>query len=105
MTVEEARLEANQNGGDVYGPAFKPSPNSGRPSEESQGFKPDPGNLAVRDYRGASGNVAMVGLRTQLAIERAGLETPHLKRGAPDFYPSGPQLKANARSGEGPRDW
>jgi len=29
----------------------------GRPSEESQGFKPDPGNLAVRDYRGASGNV------------------------------------------------
>ena len=30
----------------------------------------------------------MVGLRTQLAIERAGLETPHLKRGAPDFYPS-----------------
>ena len=30
----------------------------------------------------------MVGLRTQLAIERAGLE-PHLKRGAPDFYPSG----------------
>jgi hypothetical protein len=37
---------------------------------------------------GASGNVAMVGLRTQLAIERAGLETPHLKRGAPDFYPS-----------------
>ena len=30
----------------------------GRPSEESQGFKPDPGNLAVRDYRGASGNVS-----------------------------------------------
>ena len=62
---------------------------SGRATEESRGFKPDPGNLAVRDYRGASGNVAMVGLRTQLAIERAGLETPHLKRGAPDFYPSG----------------
>jgi hypothetical protein len=61
----------------------------GRPTEDSRGFKPDPGNLAVRDYRGASGNVAMVGLRTQLAIERAGLEIPHLKRGAPDFYPSG----------------
>jgi hypothetical protein len=30
--------------------------------EESQGFKPDPGNLAVRHYRGASGNVAMVEL-------------------------------------------
>src|ERR1039457_6504445 len=24
----------------------------GRPTEESRGFKPDPGNLAVRDYRG-----------------------------------------------------
>src|SRR3954451_2763102 len=48
----------NQNGGGVYGPAFKPLRNLGRPSEESQGFKPDPGNLAVRDYRGASRNVS-----------------------------------------------
>src|ERR1700680_3574868 len=62
----------------------------GRPTEESRGFKPDPGNLAVRDYRGASGNAAMVGMCTQPAIERARLETPHLKRGAPEFYPSGP---------------
>src|ERR1700738_204926 len=30
----------------------------GRPSEESQGFKPDPGNPAGLDYRGASGNVS-----------------------------------------------
>jgi hypothetical protein len=30
--------------------------------EKSQGFKPDPGNLAVRHYRGASGNVATVEL-------------------------------------------
>src|SRR5580704_14452934 len=30
----------------------------------------------------------MVGLCTRLAIERAGTETPHLKQGAPDFYPS-----------------
>ena len=28
-----------------------------------RGFKPDPGNLAVRDYRGASGNVATGGTR------------------------------------------
>jgi hypothetical protein len=34
----------------------------GRPMEESQGFKPDLGNPAVRDYRGASRNVAMVEL-------------------------------------------
>jgi hypothetical protein len=31
----------------------------------------------------------MVGLCTRPAIERAGTETPHLQRGAPDFYPSG----------------
>ncbi len=30
----------------------------------------------------------MVGLCTRLAIERAGTETPHLQRGAPDFYPN-----------------
>jgi len=28
------------------------------PRMKGQGFKPDPGNLAVRDYRGASGNVS-----------------------------------------------
>ena len=74
----------------VYEPAFNLLSHPGRPTEESRGFKPDPGNLAVRDYRGASGNAAMVGMCTQPAIERAGLETPHLKRGAPEFYPSGP---------------
>src|SRR5215475_8753880 len=31
----------------------------------------------------------MVGMCTRLAIERASAETPHLKRGASDFYPSG----------------
>jgi hypothetical protein len=28
------------------------------PRRKCQGFKPDPGNPAVRDYRGASGNVS-----------------------------------------------
>src|SRR6478672_4034164 len=42
----------------VYTDQRLTSPNLERPSEESQGFKPDPGNLAVRDYRGASGNVS-----------------------------------------------
>jgi len=59
----------------------------GKAFEESQGFKPDPGNLAVRDYRGASGNVSHGGTVNRLVIERAGAETPHLQRGAPDFYP------------------
>jgi hypothetical protein len=31
----------------------------------------------------------MVGMRTRLAIERAGTVTPHLKRGAPVLYPNG----------------
>ena len=31
---------------------------------------------------------AMVGMRTRLAIERAGTEIPHLKRGAPVLYPN-----------------
>ena len=31
----------------------------GKPWKRSQGFKPDLGKPAVRDYRGASGNVAL----------------------------------------------
>src|SRR5207247_9586225 len=55
---------------------------------KSQDFKPDRGNPAVRHDRGATGNVAMVGMRTRLAIERAGPVTPHLPRGAPGLYPN-----------------
>ena len=43
--------------------------------EESQGFKPDLGNPAVRDYRGASGNVVMAEMGTHPATERARLVT------------------------------
>src|SRR5262245_15774215 len=38
------------------------------------------GNPAVRHYRGASGNVAMVEMRSHLAIERARLVTLHLQQ-------------------------
>ena len=54
----------------------------------SQGFKPDLGNSAVRHYRGAFENVAMVEMRSQLAIERAGLVTLHLQPGASELYPN-----------------
>ena len=54
-----------------------------------QGFKPDSGNLTVRDYRGASENVRHGETVNPSAIERAGTVTPHLQRGASDFYPSG----------------
>lgn len=43
-----------------------------------QDFEPDLRNSAVRDYRGASGNVAMVELGIRLAIERARIVTLHL---------------------------
>ncbi len=49
------------------------------PQRKSQGFKLDSGDPTVQDYRGASGNVAMVELGTRLAIERARTVTLHLK--------------------------
>jgi hypothetical protein len=60
----------------------------GRPTEESQGFKPDLGNPAVRDYRGASGTVAMVELGTHSATERAGMVTLHLQQARPSSIPT-----------------
>ena len=58
------------------------------PRKIGQGFKPDPGHLAVRQSRGASRNVRQGETVNPPAIERAGTETPHLKWGALDFYPS-----------------
>ena len=58
------------------------------PLKKCQGFKPDPGNLAVRHYRGASRNVCHGETVNPPAIERAGPETPHLQRGALDLYPN-----------------
>jgi hypothetical protein len=46
------------------------------PRKKCQGFKPDPGNPAVRDYRGASGNVSHGGNVHRPAIERAGNGNP-----------------------------
>jgi hypothetical protein len=57
------------------------------PRKKCQGFKPDSGNPTVRHYGGASRNVRHGGIVTPPAIERAGPETPHLQRGALDFYP------------------
>ena len=52
------------------------------------GFKPYLGNPAVRHYRGAWGNVAMVELCTRLAIERARTVTLHLQRARPTSIPA-----------------
>ena len=56
--------------------------------KKGQGFKPDPGNLAVRHYRGASRNVTLVEMCSHLATERAGMGTLHLTVGAPELYPN-----------------
>jgi hypothetical protein len=63
----------------VCAPALKPRGEWEGSRTKCQGFKPDLGNSAVRHYRGAFESVAMVEMRTQLAIERAGLVTLHLQ--------------------------
>jgi hypothetical protein len=63
-----------------------------------QGFKPYLGNPAVRHYRGAWGNVAMVELCTRLAIERARTVTLHLQRARPTSIPASP-VRATALPG------
>src|ERR1700756_4515497 len=63
----------------VCEPALEPRGEREGSRTRCQGFKPDLGNSAVRHYRGAFENVAMVERRTQLAIERAGLVTLHLQ--------------------------
>jgi len=63
----------------VCEPALEPRGEWEGSRTKCQGFKPDLGNSAVRHYRGAFENVAMVEMRTQFAIERAGLVTLHLQ--------------------------
>jgi hypothetical protein len=63
----------------VCEPALEPRGGWEGSRTRGQDFKPDLGNSAVRHYRGAFENVAMVEMRTQLVIERAGLVTLHLQ--------------------------
>ena len=58
----ETRLGANQERKGRIRTSVLTSASLERPTEESQGFKQDLGNPAVRDYRGASGNVTTVEL-------------------------------------------
>ena len=72
----------------VCEPALKPCGAMGRLMDESQGFEPDSGNLTVRDYRGASGNVVMAEMCTHLATERARLVTLRLQPARPSSIPT-----------------
>jgi transposase len=85
---QETRLGANWEGKGRIRTSVLTSPCLERLAEDSQGFKPDLGNPAVRDYRGASGNVAMVELCTHPATERAGMVTLHLQSARPSSIPT-----------------
>ena len=52
------------------------------PRKKCQGFKPDPGNPAVRDYRGASGNVSHGGNVHPSCNRKSGKRTPPTYSGA-----------------------
>jgi len=54
------------------------------------------GNPAVRHYRGASENVAMVELGTRLVIERAGTVTLRLQLARRSSIPTGVGLQEQA---------
>ena len=75
----ELSCEQTIRGRGVCEPALEPRGEGEGSRTRGQDFKPDLGNSAVRHYRGAFENVAMVEMRTQLAIERAGLVTLHLQ--------------------------
>ena len=84
----------------VCEPALEPRCEGEGSRTRCQDFKPDLGNSAVRHYRGAFENVAMVEMRTQLAIERAGLVTLHLqparRSSIPTKTPVTKSMSANA---------
>ena len=60
--------------------------------EENQGFKPDPGNLAVRHYRGATGIVSHGGNVNPSCNRKSRNGNPPPKASAPVLYPEGVAL-------------
>src|SRR5260370_30280306 len=96
------RLRVNQRRGGVLRTSASTTLRLGRSAEKSQGFKLDSGDPTVQDYRGASGNVAMVELGTRLAIERARTVTLHLKLAR---WSSIPTVKGSARNSQCARRW
>ena len=72
----------------VCEPALEPRSEGEGSRKKRRDFKPDPGNSAVRHYRGASENVAMAELRTHLATERVRVGTLRLKQTRPSSIPT-----------------
>src|SRR5271169_1092500 len=82
----------------VCEPALEPRGEWEGSRTRGQDFKPDLGNSAVRHYRGAFENVATVEMRSQLAIERAGLVTLHLQLARRSSIPTIDRLLGPRRS-------
>src|ERR1700720_18670 len=82
------RLWVNHGHRGVCEPALNPRRSGEDSRKKGQGFKPDSGNPTVRDYRGASGNVVTVEMRSHLATERAGMVNLHLQAKPPGVYPT-----------------
>src|SRR6202008_4799152 len=76
----------------VCEPALEPRGEREGSRTRCQGFKPDLGNSAVRHYRGAFENVAMVEMRTQLANRKSGPGNPPPTAGASELYPNHDRL-------------
>ena len=64
-----------------------------------QGFKPDPGNLAVRDYRGASGNVSHGGTVNPSCNRKSRNGNPSPTAGRARFLSQWPYNRRNREVG------
>ena len=69
------------------------------PRKKGQGFQPDLGKPAVRDYRGATGNVSHGGNENPSCNRKSRNGNPPPKAGAPVFYPNGAADKAEDLTG------
>ena len=84
----ETRLRANQERKGRIRTSVLTSAHLGRPTEDSQGFKPDLGNPAVRDYRGAFGTVGHGGNEIPPRNRKSETGNPPPTAGAPELYPN-----------------
>ena len=76
----------------------------GKALEESQGFKPDPGNLAVRDYRGLRETSAIGGTVTVLQSKEQERKPLTYSGTHPNSIPVAPTSGAEYRGNFGPGD-
>src|SRR6266851_3265995 len=102
--THEMELSGEQTIGSrgVCEPALEPRCEWEGSRTRDQDFKPDLGNSAVRHYRGAFENVAMVEMRSQLAIERAGLVTLHLQLARRSSIPTEAHILQDKAAGKTP---